>query len=182
MWEKDSLPILIMLPARFVCMIIRRILALLPGCIGRLFRWSSKPMRRFPKIRSRLFLGREETVGRNSRQMLTDGSIYWIGRREFVRPTGPFDSQLPVMGFRSKGSAKDPAPWKALWFNHSTHTIGTFRSGVRSPIFLWFGSTATGGGFGHTCCFWKGHRVPRTIWIYLVRRQPIEWSMPCRAP
>ena len=80
-------------------------------------------------------LGREETVGRNSRQMLTDGSIYWIGRREFVRPTGPFDSQLPVMGFRSKGSARDPAPWKALWFNHSTHTIGTLRAGVRSPSF-----------------------------------------------
>ena len=39
--------------------IIRRILALLPGCIGRLFRRSSKPMRRFPKIRSRLFLGWE---------------------------------------------------------------------------------------------------------------------------
>ena len=80
-------------------------------------------------------LGREETVGKNSRQMLIDGSIYWIGRREFVRPTGPFDSQLSVMGFRSKGFAGDPAPWKALWFNQSTHTIGTFRSGVRSPSF-----------------------------------------------
>ena len=42
-------------------------------------------------------LGREATVGQNSRQLLTDGSVYWIGRREFVRATGPFDPELPVL-------------------------------------------------------------------------------------
>jgi neutral ceramidase len=74
-------------------------------------------------------LGREATVGQNSRQLLPDGSIYWIGRRAFVRPTGPFDPELPVLAFRNAGTLK------AVLFNHSTHTIGTIKPGVRSPSF-----------------------------------------------
>ena len=80
-------------------------------------------------------MGREDTVGVNSRQLLPDGSIYWIGRREFVRPTGPFDPQLPVMGFKEEPTKGSTGNWRAVWFNHSTHTIGTLRSGVRSPSF-----------------------------------------------
>ncbi len=76
-------------------------------------------------------LGREETVGQNSRQLLPDGSIYWIGPRDqFVRPTGPFDPELPVLAFRGPDQSL-----RALLFNHSTHTIGTLRPGVRSPSF-----------------------------------------------
>ncbi len=80
-------------------------------------------------------LGREDTVGQNSRQLLPDGSIYWIGTREFVRPTGPFDPELPVLAFREPSSNQDPGNLLAVLFNHSTHTIGTLKAGVRSPSF-----------------------------------------------
>lgn len=75
-------------------------------------------------------LGQESTVGQNSRQLLKSGLIYWIGPRdEFVRPTDPFDADLPVIAFRKK----DGQP-SGLLFNHSTHCIGT-RGAVRSPSF-----------------------------------------------
>jgi hypothetical protein len=75
-------------------------------------------------------LGEETTVGANSRLLLDDGKIHWIGSREHaVRPTGPFDPQLPVWAFRSGGALR------AVIYNHSTHTIGTRQPGVRSPSF-----------------------------------------------
>ena len=76
-------------------------------------------------------LGEEKTVGKNSRLLLSDNTIYWIGPHDDeVRPTGPFDPQLPVLAFR------DPADkLRAVIFNHSTHTIGTLKPGVRSPSF-----------------------------------------------
>ncbi|MDZ4849610.1 MAG: hypothetical protein SGI77_09965 [Pirellulaceae bacterium] len=76
-------------------------------------------------------LGREETVGTNSRLMLGDGTIFWTGdRSDAVRPTGPFDPELPVLAFRDRHQRI-----KALLFNHSTHTIGTLSRGKRSPSF-----------------------------------------------
>ena len=46
-------------------------------------------------------LGEESSVGKNSRLLLGDGTIYWVGSHEdAVRPTGPFDPELPVLGFR----------------------------------------------------------------------------------
>jgi len=75
-------------------------------------------------------LGEESSVGQNSRILLKDNSIYWTGPREdFVRPTGPFDPELPVLAFRGV----DGKP-KAVLFNHSTHTIGVRKPG-RSPSF-----------------------------------------------
>ncbi|MFO0939387.1 MAG: hypothetical protein U0930_01335 [Pirellulales bacterium] len=75
-------------------------------------------------------LGQEATVGQNSRQLLKDGKIYWIGARDgFVRPTGPFDVDLPVIAFRQPSGK-----YSAVLFNHSTHCIGT-RSGKRSASF-----------------------------------------------
>lgn len=75
-------------------------------------------------------LGQEATVGQNSRQLLKDGRIYWIGPRDdFVRPTDPFDVDLPVIGFREEGGK-----FAGVLFNHSTHCIGT-RTGKRSPSF-----------------------------------------------
>jgi neutral ceramidase len=78
----------------------------------------------------RFRLGQEATVGQNSRQLLKDGRIYWIGSRdETVRPTGPFDVDLPVLAFQ-----REDRSYAGLLFNHSTHCIGT-RSGKRSPSF-----------------------------------------------
>ena len=75
-------------------------------------------------------LGEESSVGQNSRLLLKDDTIYWIGPRDdAVRPTGPFDPELPVLSFRGP----DGKP-RATLFNHSTHSIGT-RTGGRSPSF-----------------------------------------------
>ncbi|HBH85895.1 MAG: hypothetical protein A2X05_02150 [Bacteroidetes bacterium GWE2_41_25] len=77
------------------------------------------------------YLGKEETVGQNSRWLLPNGKINWIHPvAEYVRPTGPFDPELPVLTFT------DPSgKMKALLFNHSTHHIGTRNGGYRSPGF-----------------------------------------------
>lgn len=83
-------------------------------------------------------LGHEETVGMNSRLMLGDGTIYWIGdKTDAVRPTGPFDPELPVLAFRDSQQR-----FKALLFNHSTHTIGVLSGAKRSPSF--YGLAAQG--------------------------------------
>jgi hypothetical protein len=76
-------------------------------------------------------LGEEKTVGANSRVLLADNTIFWIGSMDDgVRHTGPFDPQLPVLAFRGADEK-----WRAVLFNHSTHTIGTRQPGVRSPSF-----------------------------------------------
>ena len=76
-------------------------------------------------------LGEETTVGQNSRLLLADDSIFWIGPRDdAVRPTGPFDPELPVLAFRNP-----QGKLLAATFNHSTHTIGTRSGAVRSPSF-----------------------------------------------
>ena len=74
-------------------------------------------------------LGEEKSVGQNSRVLLDDGQIYWIGpQSSFVRPTGPFDPELPVFAFHDSLNRL-----RALIFNHSTHSIGTRQPGQRSP-------------------------------------------------
>lgn len=75
-------------------------------------------------------LGEESSVGQNSRLLLKDDTIFWIGPKDdAVRPTGPFDPELPVLSFRGP----DGKP-RATVFNHSTHTIGV-RTRGRSPSF-----------------------------------------------
>jgi neutral ceramidase len=75
-------------------------------------------------------LGQEATVGQNSRMLMKDGKIFWIGPRdEAVRPTDPFDVDLPVLAFRKPDGTN-----VSMLFNHSTHCIGT-RTGKRSPSF-----------------------------------------------
>src|SRR3989454_583387 len=97
-------------------------------------------------------LGAEATVGQNSRMLLADGMIYWVGPRDnFVRPTGPFDPELPVLAFR------DPAEkLRALIFNHSTHSIGTRQPGRRSPSFYGLAAQELEGELGGTVCFLEG--------------------------
>ncbi len=97
-------------------------------------------------------LGEEKIVGQNSRMLLEDGQVYWVGPRDkFVRPTGPFDPELPVLLFRD---AADKC--RALIFNHSTHTIGTRRSGVRSPSFYGLAAQELEGELGGIVCFLEG--------------------------
>ena len=97
-------------------------------------------------------LGEEKTVGQNSRMLLEDGQIYWVGPRDkFVRPTGPFDPELPVLLFRDSAEK-----CRALIFNHSTHTIGTRRPGVRSPAFYGLAAQELEADLGGVVCFLEG--------------------------
>lgn len=84
-----------------------------------------------PECRLRYRLGEESSVGQNSRLLLGDGTIFWVGNRDdAVRPTGPFDTDLPVLAFEEASGTPI-----ATVFNHSTHTIGTRQPGKRSPAF-----------------------------------------------
>ncbi|MGQ9597263.1 MAG: hypothetical protein ACUVQY_09075 [Thermoproteota archaeon] len=77
------------------------------------------------------WLGIESTVGQNSRLLLSDNTIYWVGPRDdALRPTGPFDPDLPIFLFR-RGDGNP----EALIFNHSTHNIGAKNPGAISPGF-----------------------------------------------
>lgn len=97
-------------------------------------------------------LGEESSVGQNSRLLLKDNTIFWIGSREdAVRPTGPFDPELPVLQFRDGGNQT-----RALIFNHSTHTIGTRQGAVRSPSFYGLAAQELEKEIGGVACFLEG--------------------------
>lgn len=97
-------------------------------------------------------LGEESSVGQNSRLLLKDDTIFWIGPREdTVRPTGPFDPELPVLAFVGKN--KKP---RALIFNHSTHTIGARTPGKRSPSFYGLATQELEAELGGKVCFLEG--------------------------
>jgi hypothetical protein len=96
--------------------------------------------------------GEESSVGKNSRLLLGDDTIYWVGPRDdAVRPTGPFDPDLPVLAF----VGPDGKP-EAVLFNHSTHTIGTVHGGVRSPSFYGLAAQALERERGGTFLFFEG--------------------------
>jgi hypothetical protein len=97
-------------------------------------------------------LGEESSVGQNSRLLLGDNTIYWIGPKDdTVRPTGPFDPELPVLSFRGT----DGKPRSTL-FNHSTHTIGVRKPGTRSPSFYGLAAQELEAEAGGTFLFLEG--------------------------
>lgn len=97
-------------------------------------------------------LGEESSVGQNSRLLLKDNTIFWIGPRDdAVRPTGPFDPELPVLAF--VGADRKP---RAMIFNHSTHTIGARKPGTRSPSFYGLASQELEAELGGKVCFLEG--------------------------
>jgi hypothetical protein len=97
-------------------------------------------------------LGEENTVGANSRVLLSDNTIWWTGPlTDGVRHTGPFDPQLPVLAFR--GALEK---LRAVIFNHSTHTIGTRKPGVRSPSFYGLAAQELETELGCTVSFLEG--------------------------
>ncbi|HEV3339148.1 MAG TPA: hypothetical protein VG125_02290, partial [Pirellulales bacterium] len=97
-------------------------------------------------------LSEEKTIGQNSRMLLSDNTIYWIGPRDdAVRPTGPVDPDLPLFVFRGR----DGHPL-ALIYNHSCHTIGTRTPGVRSPSFYGLAAQELEKTLGATVCFLEG--------------------------
>jgi len=101
------------------------------------------------------WLGNEPTVGQNSRLLLKDNTISWgLGRRvkqEALRPTGPFDPDLPVISFK-----REDGSLEALLFNHSTHNVETRCRGVRSPGFYGLAAQELEGELGGTVLFLPG--------------------------
>ncbi|WZO98641.1 hypothetical protein EP7_000221 [Isosphaeraceae bacterium EP7] len=96
--------------------------------------------------------GEESSVGRNSRLLLSNGMIFWVGALDDVlRPTGPFDPELPVWAFRRKDGSLE-----ALMFNHSTHTIGGKTPGKRSPAFYGLAAQELEDAEGGTVLFFEG--------------------------
>ena len=97
-------------------------------------------------------MGKEETVGENSRLLLADNTIYWVGPKDdAVRPTGPFDPELPVLAFRSPAGQ-----YLAVLFGHSTHTIGSVTGNFRSPAFYGMAAQKLERDLGGTFCFLEG--------------------------
>ncbi len=95
---------------------------------------------------------------RNRRSAGTAGSCSPTGRSggparisDAVRPTGPFDPELPVWAFRRPDGALE-----AVLFNHSTHTIGTAKPGVRSPSFYGLAAQELEKEKGGTFLFFEG--------------------------
>jgi hypothetical protein len=108
--------------------------------------------KRLTPVTFRFRLGEESSVGKNSRLLLRDGTIFWVGPREdALRPTGPFDPELPVLAF-----LKPDGKPEAVLFNHSTHTIGTVKGGVRSPSFYGLAAQALEKARGGTFAFFEG--------------------------
>ena len=98
-------------------------------------------------------LGEESSVGQNSRLLLSDGTIFWVGSNsDAVRPTGPFDPELPVLSFVT-ADKKSPI---ATIFNHSTHTIGTRGNLKRSPAFYGLAAQELEADHGGTYVFLEG--------------------------
>jgi hypothetical protein len=97
-------------------------------------------------------LGQEPNIGQNSRLLLADGMINWVGSSvPIVRPTGPFDPQLPVWVFRDSDGKL-----VSVLYNHSTHTIGSLRPQVRSPSFYGLAAQALEEKWGAPVCFLEG--------------------------
>ncbi len=95
---------------------------------------------------------KEATVGQNSRLLLADNTIYWVGPRDdTVRPTGPFDPDLPVLAFRNADGKN-----LAVIFGHSTHTIGSLTGNFRSPAFYGMAAQRMEQDLGGTFCFLEG--------------------------
>ncbi len=107
---------------------------------------------RLAPVTLRFRVGEESSVGQNSRLLLEDGTIFWVGPRDdAVRPTGPFDPELPVLAFERPGGEIE-----AVLFNHSTHTIGTLTPGVRSPSFYGLAAQELEKERGGTFLFFEG--------------------------
>jgi neutral ceramidase len=112
---------------------------------------ANRKLKNAPSASMYFRLGQESTVGQNSRLLLKDGTIWWVGSRDdALRPTGPFDPELPVLAFK-----RTDGTLKALLFNHSSHNIGV-RSGGRSPSFYGLAAQELEEELGGTTIFIPG--------------------------
>ena len=96
----------------------------------------------------------EPNIGQNSRVLLKDGMIKWIGGDDqMVRPTGPFDPDLSVLAFQTVVPSEKLV---SVIYNHSTHTIGTLHGNVRSASFYGLAAQELEQKFGVPVVFLEG--------------------------
>ncbi len=142
-------------------------------------------VKRTTPVEFRFRLGEESSVGKNSRLLLEDGTIYWTGSyKDAVRPTGPFDPDLPVLVFQKP----DGRP-EAILFNHSTHTIGTHQGAVRSPSYYGLAAQAIEAEKGGIALFFSARPAQLIISTSPRRKRPsaskrrskTPWRKPLRA-
>jgi hypothetical protein len=96
----------------------------------------------------------DATIGQNSRLIMEDGAILWAPteyRFGYNRPTGPYDSQLPVIAFKDKQGNLE-----ALIFNHSSQNIDSPIDRVLSPSFYGTASQKIEKELGGTVVFFIG--------------------------
>ena len=95
----------------------------------------------------------EATVGVNSRYLLKDGTIAWYNYRwdAVVRPTGPYDPDMPVFAVR-----RPSGELVSMFFNHSVHNIGTLSPGKLSPAFYGLAAQELQRRHGGTTLFLPG--------------------------
>ncbi len=94
----------------------------------------------------------EEKIGQNSRLLLSDGTIFWIGSRtDAVRPTGPVDPDVPVLLWKKADGSS-----KAMLFCHASHAIGAVSGNVRSPTFYGLAAQEWESKFGGIAAFFQG--------------------------
>ncbi len=72
----------------------------------------------------------EASTGMNSRYLLKDGTVAWYAYpwEDVVRPTGPFDPDLPVLAVR-----RADGEMVGSMFGHAVHNIGALTRGAHSP-------------------------------------------------
>jgi hypothetical protein len=96
----------------------------------------------------------DATIGQNSRLVMEDGAILWAPTEYkfgYNRPTGPYDSQLPVLAFKDvQGNLE------ALIFNHSSQNIDSPIDRVLSPSFYGTASQKIEKELGGTVVFFIG--------------------------
>ncbi|MSR65180.1 MAG: hypothetical protein EXS18_05300 [Verrucomicrobiae bacterium] len=95
----------------------------------------------------------EATVGTNSRYLLKDGTTAWYAYpwEDVIRPTGPFDPDLPVFALRRKDGSLT-----SILFNHSVHNIGALTEGMLSPGFYGLAAQDINRRHGGTTLFLPG--------------------------
>lgn len=95
----------------------------------------------------------EATVGRNSRILLKDGMVGWYGyhKDDMVRPTGPYDPDIPVLAVR-----RPDGRMVSLLFAVAVHNIGSLTPGVHSAGFLGLAAQALESRHGGVGIFLPG--------------------------
>jgi len=128
--------------------------------------------------RAFFIMGREETIGQNSRIQMRDGTISWarFDRSEQLHPTGPFDPDFPVLSFR-----RPDGSLAVVLFGHSTHPIGTRNPGRRSPAFYGLAAQDFERESGAISTFIEGASGSTHLGIGNIKhvmRTPCGWACP----